>query len=143
MTLRLVAPCGIDCFNCELYEKNLTDVFATRISETMHVPKADLACKGCTGEHQCVFLSIQGQTCKTKSCAEKHKVDFCFECSDCPCDYLMPLADGASRLPHNLKVYNLCTMKCIGVEAWKDRAKATRVAYFTTQAKIGDGGSKE
>ena len=21
----LVAPCGLDCFNCELYETNLTD----------------------------------------------------------------------------------------------------------------------
>ncbi len=23
----LTAPCGLDCFNCELYEENLTDDF--------------------------------------------------------------------------------------------------------------------
>lgn len=143
MTLRLAAPCGIDCFNCELYETNLTDAFAERVSETMKVPKELLACKGCTGEHQCVFLSIQGKKCKTKACAEEHEVDYCFECGDFPCDYLMPLADGASRLPHNIKVFNLCTMKRIGVEAWKDKALDIRDAYFKTEAKIGDGGSKE
>ncbi len=53
----------------------------------------------------------------------------------------MPLADGAARLPHNIKLYNLCTMKKIGVDAWKDKAKDIRKTYFGTKAVIGDGGS--
>lgn len=142
MTFRLTAPCGIDCFNCELYEDNLTEAFASAISAKMNVPKEKLSCKGCTGSHQCVFLDIQGKTCKTKECAQEKNVEFCFQCEDFPCDLLMPLADGASRLPHNIKLYNLCTMKKIGVEAWKDQALDIRKTYFNTEVKIGDGGSK-
>ena len=43
----LTAPCGLDCFNCELYEKNLTDNLAGLIHDKLGVPEDQIACKGC------------------------------------------------------------------------------------------------
>jgi len=44
--------------------------------------------------------------------------DVCFECGDFPCDYLHPYADMAQIKPHNLKVFNLCLIKRMGLEKW-------------------------
>ncbi len=135
MTLRITAPCGIDCFNCELFEDNITEEFAVKMAEATKIPKEHLSCKGCQGDHQCVFLDLEGKECKTKKCAAEKNVEYCFECTDFPCELLMPLADGAARLPHNIKLYNLCTMKKIGVDAWKDKAKDIRKTYFGTKSR--------
>jgi hypothetical protein len=35
----LTAPCGLDCFNCELFEDNLTSEFAELIHSKMSVPR--------------------------------------------------------------------------------------------------------
>jgi hypothetical protein len=43
----LTAPCGVDCFNCELYEETLTDKLAQSIHDKLGVPKNDVAYKGC------------------------------------------------------------------------------------------------
>ncbi|MDZ7699594.1 MAG: DUF3795 domain-containing protein [Deltaproteobacteria bacterium] len=39
----LTAPCGLDCFNCELYEENLTDEFAEMIHTKVGVSKEAIA----------------------------------------------------------------------------------------------------
>ena len=46
----LTAPCGLDCFNCELYEDNLTSELSELIHSKMGVPKEEIACKGCRQE---------------------------------------------------------------------------------------------
>ena len=43
----LMAPCGLDCFNCEIYEDNLTKDFAEMIHGKYGWPKEEIACKGC------------------------------------------------------------------------------------------------
>lgn len=88
---KIIAPCGIDCFNCEMFEENVT---------------------------------------------------YCFECNDFPCELLMPLADGASKFPQNIKLFNLCLMKKIGVEKWAEQSGDIRKTYFTKKIQIGEGGSK-
>jgi hypothetical protein len=40
-------------------------------------------------------------------------------------------ADQTGSLPHNTKVFNLCLIKKMGVEAWaKHKAKSVKEAYF-------------
>ena len=41
----LTVPCGLDCFNCELYEDNLTDILARLIHDKLGVPEDEVACK--------------------------------------------------------------------------------------------------
>ncbi len=143
MKKKIVAPCGIDCFNCEVYEDNLTEEAKTGISERTKIPKEKISCKGCIDGNQCSFIEIQGKKCKTLECIKDKGVDYCFQCNDFPCSFLMPLADGASKFPQNIKLYNLCQMKKIGVEAWSEQANEIRRTYFTKKIKIGEGGSEE
>lgn len=142
MKQQIVAPCGIDCFNCEVYEDNVTDKIKERVHLSTKIPKEMISCKGCHDRNQCVFLDIQRKKCKTLECVEKKGVSYCFECADFPCEMLMPLADRAGAFPQNIKAYNLCLMKRIGVEAWCKQAKQIRTTYFTQKLNIGEGGSK-
>ncbi len=142
MENKIVAPCGIDCFNCEVYKENVTDELQTRVSESTKIPKHLISCNGCIDGNICLFLNIQGQSCKTLNCVKKKGVNYCFECNDFPCSYLMPLADGADKFPQNIKLYNLCLMKKLGIEAWMKQAGDIRHTYFTKKIAIGEGGSK-
>ncbi|HEY9060062.1 MAG TPA: DUF3795 domain-containing protein [Pseudobacteroides sp.] len=140
MCEKIVAPCGIDCFNCEMYEKNVTQEFQERLSLATGIPKDKIVCKGCKDGNICLFLSIRNQKCSTLECVKSKGVDYCFQCNEFPCEYLMPIADGASKYPHNFKLYNLCTIKRIGLEAFCEKAGDIRKTYFSKQMNIGEGG---
>lgn len=142
MDFKVVAPCGIDCFNCPLYDTNVTEDFRDYISKTYGIPEEKVTCMGCKDGNQCLFLDLEGKQCKTLECIKEKGVDYCFQCDTFPCAFLMPLADGADRFPQNIKLYNLCMMKRIGVEAWTEKAAAIRHTYFNHKIKIGEGGSR-
>ena len=105
-----IAPCGLDCSKCYAYVngdiKNLSnrlkeslgdfDIYAERFTELIDgaifkkYPDfkellADFAsadCNGCRNEQCKIF-----KDCKVRDCFEKKGVDFCFQCSDFPCDH--------------------------------------------------------
>jgi hypothetical protein len=135
----LTAPCGLDCFNCEIYEDNLTDEFAEFIHTKMGVQKDKIACKGCRqqdGKH--FHLSAGG--CATLNCVKDKGVEFCCDCNEFPCALLAPLADGADRYPHNMKVYNLCRIKKVGLDRWiEEEAGHIRKKYFKGKFVVGKG----
>ena len=135
----LVAPCGLDCFNCEVYEENLTNEMTDFIHQKMGVPKKEIPCKGChqqDGRH--FHLSSAG--CATYNCSKEKGVNFCCDCGDFPCSFLAPLAEMADKYPHNMKVYNLCRIKKIGVERWiEEEAGTIRKRYFTNKFVVGRG----
>jgi hypothetical protein len=137
----LTAICGIDCFNCEFFHTNIDGFFASLSPER----KASFDARGMTIEKlRCQGCRISGCTtidgkCETLECAKEHKVDFCFECQDFPCRRLQPLAEGADRFPHNLKVYNLTAIKNRGIEAWAAEVGTIRKRYFRGKFKIGAG----
>jgi hypothetical protein len=141
MSDKVVAPCGIDCFNCELYKDNVGDEIQNRLSAALGVPKEKITCEGCIGGKQCLLIDLQGKKCKTLECVKKHDVKYCFQCEEFPCAYLMPLADGANKFPQNMKLYNLCLMKRIGIDAWIEQAAQIRKTYFNKKIVIGEGGS--
>jgi hypothetical protein len=140
MNEKIIAPCGLDCFNCELYESNVTPEFQEMIANKLKIPQNLVKCKGCGNGSQCLFLDLQGKTCSTLKCAQEKGVKYCFECDEFPCMMLMPLADGASQYPHNIKLFNLCMMKKMGVENWMEAAKTIKKDYFTKKFQIGNGG---
>lgn len=142
MDKKIIAPCGIDCFNCEMYEKNLSEEFQLRMSELFKVSKERISCKGCVDGNQCLVLDLQGEKCQTLECVKEKGVKYCFECNNFPCENLMPIADRASTHPQNFKLYNLCMMKKLGVNGWLEIADDIRHTYFNQKMRIGKGGSK-
>ena len=138
MTKRnLTAPCGLDCFNCEIYEENMTEEFKQAFALKIQKDPEDIPCKGCRQNNGCRHL---GQPCETLKCVKGKELEFCFECEEFPCTMLQPAKDGADRFPHNFKVFNLCRMKAVGVEKWADgEAKLIRQRYFLGKFIPGSG----
>ncbi len=134
----LTAPCGLDCFNCELYEDNLTSELSEKIHSKMGVPKEAIPCKGCRQEDGKHFHLTNG--CATLDCVKAKGVDLCCNCNDFPCAFLAPTADQAARYPHNFKVFNLCRIKNVGLERWiEEEAGQIRKKYFNHKFVVGKG----
>jgi hypothetical protein len=137
----LTAPCGIDCFNCELYEDNLTNDFAEMIHVKWNVPKDKIACKGCRLQDGKHFHLPKG--CATLDCVKAKDVELCCDCNDFPCEFLAPVADQAAKYPHNIKLINLCRIKKIGLDRWiEEEAGQIRKKYFTSKFAVGKGQSE-
>ncbi len=136
---KVISPCGLDCFNCKVYKDNVTPELQEILTADTPFAAADISCEGCTREHLCISLELQGKDCKTRDCAHSKNISYCFECSDFPCPLLMPTADGAATFPHNTKLYNLCLMQKLGVEQWSEIAADINSKYFNTSFEIGKG----
>jgi hypothetical protein len=134
---RLSAPCGLDCFNCEIYDKNITEEMKKQFALKIQKDPEEVACKGCRLENGCKHL---GQPCETLKCVEDKELEFCFECEEFPCVKLQPVKEGADRYPHNFKLFNLCRMKAVGVEKWaEEEAKLIRQRYYLGKFIPGSG----
>jgi hypothetical protein len=135
----LTAPCGLDCFNCELYSDNVTDELTELVHKKMGIPKEEIACSGCRqqdGKH----FHLPASGCATLDCVKAKGVALCCDCQDFPCAFLAPTADQAARYPHNMKLYNLCRIKKIGLENWiNNEAGPIRRKYFTGKFIVGKG----
>jgi hypothetical protein len=134
----LTAPCGLDCFNCEIHEDNLTDEFARIMSEKTSGPVEAISCKGCRRQDG-THWHLPPEGCATLTCAKEKNVDLCCQCAEFPCLLLAPLADGADRFPHNVKIYNLCRISEAGFEKWSEEAADIRKKYFTGKFVVGKG----
>jgi hypothetical protein len=52
---------------------------------------------------------------------------------------LHPCADRAGILPHYCKVFNLCTIKNIGLEGFIGKSPEIKKRYYTGKMEIGKG----
>jgi hypothetical protein len=131
-----IAPCGLDCFNCSGYEENITEEYKTRVAEYFKISPEETICRGCRPEKgKCIWA---GNGCATWACAEKKGVTYCFECDEFPCGLLAPSAKGADY-PHNIKLYNLCRIKLLGVDAWIEESANIRKRYYEGNFVVGQG----
>ncbi|HEY3382422.1 MAG TPA: DUF3795 domain-containing protein [Vicinamibacterales bacterium] len=131
----LTAPCGIDCFNCEILEGNLTDERRDRLAARYHLAPAAIACRGCR-EQACTVAT----DCATRACVLERGLSFCSQCDDFPCTRLQPARAGADVYPHNIKLYNLCRIQAIGLQRWADEeATIVRRRYYEGAFKVGQG----
>jgi hypothetical protein len=131
------APCGLDCFNCSAHESLITEESKRQIAEFLKIPIDKTPCKGCRDEKgHCIYGP--NQQCATWDCVQQKGVTFCFECNDFPCRLLAPTQKGANY-PHNMKVYNLCRMKLLGLDAWIEEAADIRNRYFSGSFLVGQG----
>ena len=133
----LTAPCGLDCFNCQTYEGNITEEYKKQISVFLKIPIEETPCKGCRDEKGNCKFGLNNK-CPTWDCIKEKELTYCFECEEFPCEKLMPTFDGA-QFPHNMKVYNLCRMKYKGIEKWIDESNEIRKRYYKGKFQVGKG----
>ena len=134
--LDLVAPCGIDCGICELYIcKDNPQLFDILVEKG--IPKDKIPCKGCRSvKGDC---PVVGNTCETYKCVSEKKVELCYDCQEFPCIKLHPASNKADILPHNMKVFNLCTIKRIGLSSFIERSPEIKKRYYMGKMDIGKG----
>lgn len=134
---QLTAPCGMPCFSCQVYEGNITEEMKTYMAQLLKKEPAEIPCQGCRPkEGKCMLMAGD---CATWQCAEDHGVSFCYECKSFPCDHLAPTKDRAEKLPHNMKVYNLCVIQNRGIEAFAKETPRIRRCYYEGRMVIGAG----
>jgi hypothetical protein len=135
---QMTAPCGLDCFNCTFYLAHDSEEAMQQLeqwSEQHKVPVEVMLCKGCRDHDGRIPLQMHvfgdEHRCAAYECAKEKDAQFCCDCSEFPCDNLHPYADRAAELPHNIKVFNLCMIKKMGLESWAEtKAAKVRETYF-------------
>jgi hypothetical protein len=142
MNLReLTAPCGLDCFNCQMYLANFDEEIKKQLTlklKEQGMSTDKVTCQGCRKENGiCPLGGIMTEPCKVFKCINSKEIESCADCDDFPCDNLHPYADMASEAPHNIKVFNLALIRNIGVEKWaKEKSKLVRDTYFYAKFNI-------
>lgn len=135
---QMTAPCGLDCFNCMFYLADKDDQARDTVEiycDLMGMDFEGMLCQGCRA-HQGKIPTFkysfgQDYVCGAWRCISEKGHDFCHECGDFPCDLLHPFADRADKLPHNIKAFNLCQIKKMGLDKWaEEQAARTRQTYF-------------
>lgn len=136
-----LGPCGLHCGKCfafvdgdiKNFSNKLKDslgdfsVYANRFVDLIDEPVfkkyadfselltyfASVDCAGCRKEKCKIFKG-----CKVRDCHEKQNVDFCFQCSDFPCDHT-----GFDQHLHKRSVDINRRMKEIGIENYYNEIK--------------------
>jgi hypothetical protein len=117
MAFRYDSYCGIYCGSCPFLmgsERNELDTLVKKMKRE----KEELYCEGCKGENVSVFC----RNCGLKECAQQHDVEFCFECSDYPCEKLQTFKNDDS--PHNSAIFKkLDSLREFGLKKWLEIQK--------------------
>ena len=105
MKPELIAPCGMNCALCVAY-----------FGYNMNGRKRKVACVGCRPRNKgCAFVKKQ---CKLLT---RNEVEFCFECSDFPCEQLKKL-DRRYRKRYKMSmIENLNFIKEQGMEEFLEQ----------------------
>lgn len=121
---KLVGICGLYCGTCPSYiahsENNIAEL--EKRSQEFGIPVEDVRCEGC---HSDRVMSICVD-CRHgfRQCAREHRITWCFECADFPCQRLRDFTDvhivnGISH--HAQAIDNLQYMKEHGIEPWVEK----------------------
>ena len=120
-TTKLVGICGLYCGTCPSYlayrENDVAEL--EKRSQELRTPVNEIRCDGCLSDKVMSYCV----ECRHgfRPCARDHKVTWCFECSDLPCERLrnfrdVHVVDGISHHAHVIE--NLQYMKEHGIEQW-------------------------
>ena len=110
------APCGIFCKRCPGVQS--------------------FGCKGCREQNGQI---LKFPACKTYECVTSKEHEFCYECSDFPCEMLQPIVNFEIFAPHNSKVYNSVMIQKLGLEEWNKICDEKSTLYYKGR-KIQYGG---
>ena len=132
--LNKVGPCGTACSHC-LAAKDDPAVISFLIQKGF--PKEVLPCKGCRAiDGHCPSPSLKGKQCGIYLCAKKKDITFCYECSEVPCDRLMPSEKIGNYRYHNMKCFNLMYIQKQGLDAFCENVDKQQNMYFNKELKV-------
>ena len=133
----LEAPCGIHCGLCALHQAISDEKLKTQLAERLNLALEKVACPGCRPiDGHCPVI---GEQCATWVCSKEKGIEFCSECTEFPCVKLMPCADRASKLPHNIKIFSLTLRKTKGASEWNKAISDIYKLYYQGEMVIGRG----
>lgn len=134
--IRMVAPCGTDCGICEMHLAGSNEQLKNYLVGK-GIPEKKIPCPGCRAlQGMCPVIPSR---CETYGCVEKNGVEYCFQCDSFPCVKLQPSSDRADILPHNIKLYNLCTIRRMGAEEFVKQSGEIKYRYFKGKMAVGSG----
>jgi hypothetical protein len=120
-----------------MYLANEDAQLRAEISKKLGLPCEKARCEACRNAHGTITFMGATEPCDVFGCTNRKGISFCFECSDFPCDYLHPHADLASTRQHNTKLFNLCLIRKMGLEAWAEgKAKSVKETYFNARLRV-------
>ena len=122
---------------CPLHQALSDEKLRGVLSQRMNIPLEKVGCEGCRAANG--HPPVLGEPCATYLCTKEKGVEFCSECTDFPCLKLMPCADKADSLPHNLKVYSLTLRKLKGEQTWNQLIGQLYSLYHRGKMVIGKG----
>jgi hypothetical protein len=133
-SLNAVGPCGTCCSQC-LASKADPETIKYLIERGL--PAAALPCKGCrTINGYCPAPSLGGKQCGIYKCAKNLNYTFCFECTESPCDRLMPSLNTGMYRYHNMKCFNLLYIQRHGIDAFLQNAERIQDLYLKGTLKV-------
>lgn len=104
--MRNIAPCGLNCYQCEVYKATIEDSINKKIelaekftSPEYEVSPEDINCLGCHRDSTLVFKFCR--ECELRQCATHHNVINCGYCEDYACDKISNILDND---PNNKKI---------------------------------------
>ncbi len=106
---KLLAPCGIDCAECEAYkatqENNLEDLREIAVKWTeqyrTELTPDNIKCDGCLAQTD--RNGCYSKMCSVRRCATSKKVTNCANCRDYGCDRLIEIHAVAPEAKTNLE----------------------------------------
>ncbi len=133
----MTSPCGLDCFNCRMYLANQDSRLRAANAEVFGLPCEKATCEGCRNAHGTISFLGSTEPCDVFRCTGEKGIDFCYQCPDFPCDHLHPYADRASVRQHNTKLFNLCLIRKMGLDAWAEvKAASVKTIYFNGKLRV-------
>ena len=111
---KLIAPCGIECFNCRMYKP---------LSEETIVPADNETCSGCRVKNEKAGTINKEDVCEIYKCIQKKHLNFCSECNSFPCELLSPSEWNLSENDNKKRLINLCIIREMGIEEGIEKIK--------------------
>lgn len=117
MNYRYESYCGLYCGACEVLRANKENRVEA-VAKDWGMKPEDLICHGCKSELNCSSC----KDCEIKNCAREKGVEFCFDCADYPCKFLLDLQKDEG--PHHAVILdNLDRIKESGRDKWLEEQK--------------------
>ncbi|MBN2543635.1 DUF3795 domain-containing protein [bacterium] len=112
MDYKLDAYCGLYCGACGVFKANKMNIVEETAKKWKLKPE-NIRCHGCKSDMIAVFCT----DCHLKLCAEKKKVEFCYECDEYPCENLLNFRND-EHPHHSVILNNLEYIKENGLQEW-------------------------
>ncbi len=115
MNVRRDSYCGLDCGACPVGLANELDDSEglQKMAIEWELKPSELRCGGCKGDITVPFCA----RCAMRVCAVSKGHEFCFQCTDYPCEALSAFKNDAA--PHHSAVFrNLERIRETGIDAW-------------------------